>query len=179
VTPAVWEVAVGVPLLFFVPGYTVTKAIFPEWRVRGAVALRRGLEIGTLAFVLSVVLTVLAGELLLASAPGGFQASWNDPVLESVLAAIALAGFVAGWVRGAYAAAPPPVPAPPGDEGEEGAWELTRRLDELGREERRLRHALRIARGSDPERATLRRDLDRVVGEQEALGREREASYAR
>jgi len=179
VTPAVWEAVIGVPLLFFVPGYTVTKAVFPEWRVRGVSALRRGLEIGTLAFALSVVLTVLAGELLLSAAPDGFRAAWSDPVLESVLAGVALVGFVAGWVRGAYSAEPPSVAAPSDDGGEEGAWELTRRLDELGREERRLRHALRVARASDPERAALARDLERVVGEQDALGREREATYAR
>ncbi len=178
-TPAVWEPVVGIPLVFFVPGYTVTKAIFPEWRVRGRGALRTGLEIGTLAFVLSVVLTVLAGELLLAAAPGGFQAAWSDPVLESLLAGVALIGFVAGWVRGAYARTAPPARAPETGTGEEGAWELTRQLDALGREERRIRHALRAAQPTDAERTELLRELDRIVGEQEALGREREASYAR
>lgn len=178
-TSAVWEPVLGIPLVFFVPGYTVTKAIFPDWRVRGSAALRRGLEIGTLAFVLSVVLTVLAGELLLAAAPSGFQAAWSDPVLESLLAGIALVGFVAGWMRGAYARVPPAAPVAETGTAEEGAWELTRRLDALGREERRIRHALRAAHPSDAERADLLRQLDRVVGEEEALGQEREAAYAR
>ena len=106
-TPTALEVVVGTPLLFFVPGYTVTKAIFPEWRVRGELAFRRLLEISTLGFVLSVVLTVLVGELLLAASPGGFQASWSDPVLESILAGVALVAFVAGFVRGGYARVPP------------------------------------------------------------------------
>ncbi len=178
-TAAVWEVVVGVPLLFFVPGYTIAKATFPEWRVRGPTALRRALEIGTLAFVLSVVLTVLAGELLLAAAPGGFQANWTDPVLESVLAGVALVGLLAGWLRGAYARAAPTPPVPEPDAGEEGAWELTRRLEELGREERRLRHDLRVSDAPEAQRAAIRAEIDRLVGEQEALGREREAAYGR
>jgi hypothetical protein len=179
VTSAPWEIALGVPLLFFVPGYTVAKALFPEWRVRGAVALRRALEIASLAFVLSVVLTVLAGELLLASAPGGFQAGWADPLEESVLAAIALVGFVAGWFRGAYARDPPPSQAPEEDLGEEGAWELMRRLDEVGREERRIAHALRGGASSAAERARLEERLEELRLEEQALGREREAAYAR
>ncbi len=175
-TATALEVVVGTPLLFFVPGYTVTKAIFPEWRVRGELALRRLLEIATLGFVLSVVLTVLAGGLLLASAPGGFQAAWSDPVLESLLAGIALVGFVIGLLRGAYAREPPSPPAPEPDAGEEAAWTLMQRLDELAREERRLRHALR----TDPtDRAATEREIERVRAEQDALGREREVAYGR
>jgi uncharacterized membrane protein len=176
VTPTAWEVAVGIPLLFFVPGYAVAKALFPEWRVRGVLALRRALEIATLAFVLSVVLTVLVGWALLDVAPSGFQASWSDPVLESILAAVALIAFVAGLTRGAYAREPPAPSAPEPDVGEENAWELTRRLDDLAREERRLRHALRA---SDVDRATTEREIERLRAEQDALGREREVAYGR
>jgi hypothetical protein len=177
VSPAAWEVVVGLPLLFFVPGYTIAKALFPEWRVRGVLRWRRLLEIATLAFVLSVVLTVLAGALLLAASPSGFQASWSDPAVEAVLAGVALVGFVAGWARGAYARIPPAVRGPEAEPGGEDAWELQSRLDELAREERRLRHRLRTGSLSGTERTTMEGDLDRLRTEQERLGRSREAEY--
>jgi hypothetical protein len=177
VSSAAWEVAVGIPLLFFVPGYTLAKALFPEWRVRGTLRWRRLLELATLAFVLSVVLTVLVGGLLLATSPTGFQASWSDPQVEAVLAAIALAAFVAGWGRGAYSQDPPAVHGPEEEPGGEGAWELRQRLDELAREERRLRHRLRTAPVSGSERSALEGEIERVLAEQETLGRTREAEY--
>jgi hypothetical protein len=179
VSPAAWEVAVGLPLLFFVPGYTFAKALFPEWRVRGPLRWRRLLEIATLGFVLSVVLTVLVGGLLLAASPGGFQASWSDPQVEAILGGVALVGFVAGWVRGAYAREPPTVGGPEEEPGGEGAWELRARLDELAREERRLRHQLRAGGVSGTERSTLEGEIDRLRVEQESLGRAREGEYAR
>lgn len=177
-SPAAWEVAVGVPLLFFVPGYTVAKALFPEWRVRGALRWRRLLELATLAFVLSVVLTVLVGALLLAAAPGGFQASWSDPQLEAVLAGVALVGLIAGWMRGAYAREPPEVRGPEEDPGGEGAEALRARLDALAREERRLRHRLRVGGVSGTERTVLEGEIERLRTEQASLGRAREAEYA-
>jgi hypothetical protein len=177
VSPAAWEVAVGLPLLFFVPGYTVAKALFPEWRVRGTLRWRRLLEIATLAFVLSVVLTVLVGGLLLAASPSGFQASWSDPEVETILGAVALLGFVAGWARGAYARSPPTIKGPEEEPGGEGAWELQMRLDALAREERRLRHRLRVGEVSGAERTTLEGELERLRTEQESLGRGREAEY--
>jgi uncharacterized membrane protein len=179
VSSAVWELAIGLPILFFVPGYTLTKALFPEWRVRGETALQRALEIAVLAFVLSVVLTVLVGWTLLSVAPGGFQAEWSDPLLQTILAGIALVGFVAGWVRGAYAHDPPVRVVPTEDVGEEGAWELTRRLEELAREQRRLEHRLRVSSADGEERVSLQQDIDRLRREQESLGRQREAAYGR
>jgi Protein of unknown function (DUF1616) len=178
VSTAAWEVAVGLPLLFFVPGYTVAKALFPEWRVRGSLRWWRLLEIATLAFVLSVVLTVLVGGLLLAASPSGFQASWSDPEVESILGGLALVAFVAGWVRGAYAREPPTVRGPEPDPGGEGAWEIREHLDELAREERRLRHRLRAGGVSGTERTALEGEIERVRTEQESLGRAREAEYA-
>jgi Protein of unknown function (DUF1616) len=177
VSAAAWEVVIGLPLVFFVPGYTVAKALFPEWRVRGSLRWRRLLEIATLAFVLSVVLTVLVGGLLLAASPSGFQASWSDPEVEVILGAVALVGFVAGWVRGSYGREPPSVRTPEEEPGAEGAWELQLRLDELAREERRVRHRLRAGGVSGAERSNLEGDLERLRGEQESLGRSREAEY--
>jgi hypothetical protein len=179
VSPAPWDAVVGIPLLFFVPGYTIAKALFPEWRVRGALRWRRLLEVTTLAFVLSVVLTVLVGAFLLAAAPGGFQASWSDPLVEAVLGGIALVGFAAGWIRGAYRREPPPPRPDEEPDGEEGAWSLTRRLDELAHEERRLRHRLRATAATSPDRVATEHEIQRVRGEIETLGREREAEYGR
>ena len=172
--------AVGLLLLFFVPGYTVVKAMFPEWRVRGPDALRRGLEIGTLAFVLSVVLTVLVGYVLLAGTPGGFQAAWSQPVLEAALAAIAAVAFVAGWVRGAYGRTPPVGHAPATtDEGEEGAWEISRELDRLQREERRVLHRMRTAPADGAARDRAEQELRQIREKVGEIQRMREAEYAR
>jgi hypothetical protein len=172
------EAFAGLVLVFFLPGYLLTRATFPEWRLRGREAFLRLLETLTLGFVLSVVLTVLVGTLLLLT-PGGFQAYWSDPVLESVLAAIALVAFVAGWFRGAYHRETPPAPVPgAGGSGEAGAWELSRQLEALGREERRLRHALRVGGQPANETARLEAQLVELESRREALRREREAEYA-
>jgi hypothetical protein len=180
---AVWDVPesiVGFLLLFFVPGYAITKALFPEWRVRGALALRRAVEVVTLSFVLSVVLTVLAGYVLLSGAPSGFQAGWSDPVLEAGLAGVTGVAFVAGWLEGAYRRTPP---APSRwalgpSRGEEGAWSLSRELGRLSQEERRLAHALRQASATSQDAHDLSARLARVRAEREALVRQREEEYA-
>jgi hypothetical protein len=172
------EAAGGLLLVFFVPGYALTKATFPEWRVRGSNALLRLVEIVTLSFVLSVVLTVLVGYVLLVAAPGGFQAYWTDPVLEAALAGVAAVGVAAGWLRGAYRREPPPAPSPEGGTGDEGAWELTRELEELGREERRIAHALRTQKDNPNEEAQLREALDHLRARREQLREHREAEYA-
>jgi Protein of unknown function (DUF1616) len=172
------EAVAGGLLVFFVPGFFLTRALFPEWRVRGPTALRRLVEILTLSFVLSVTLTVLVGYLLLVAAPGGFQAYWTDPVLEATLAGIAVAAFGVGVLRGAYArTAPVSGPRAEADPGGFGAWDLSRELDRLGREERRLRHALRVSPGG-PEERDIRERLERVRSETETLRRHREAEYA-
>ena len=93
----------------------MTKAIFPEWRVRGPTATLRLLEITTLSFVTSLVLAVLVGYFLLVAGPNGFQAYWSDPILEAVLAGIAAIAFGLGWYRGAYRRTPPTsLPPSPG-----------------------------------------------------------------
>ncbi len=171
------ELVAGLLLLFFVPGYTLTKATFPEWRVRGPVATLRLIEIFTLSFVLSIVLTVLVGYVLLSVGPYGFQAFWSDPLLETVLAVLAGIAFVAGWLRGAYGTTPPsPTPV---DAGEEAPpWPLVQELDELRREERRVRHGLRQVPAGSPEAVQLREELDRIQAEATRLKAGREEEYA-
>jgi hypothetical protein len=173
------EVAAGILLIFFVPGFALTKAVFPEWRVRGPDAGLKAVEVATLSFVVSVALAVFVGYLLLLASPGGFQAYWSSPVLEAVLAAVALVGAIVAYARGAFSPVPPPGPSREPDTGEEGAWELMRELDRLTREERRLLHAIRQAPSNAPELAGLTEQLARIRSEEERLRTRREAEYAR
>lgn len=172
------EAAAGVLLVFFVPGYAVVKATFPDWRLRGPTAALRALEIGALAFVLSVTLTVLVGFVLLRAGPAGFQAAWSDPELEAGLGIVALAAFVIGWWEGAYRREPP-VRAPNPVDEEAGAWELSRELERLRREERRLLHRVRVAGDDAGRRADSERELASVRERVAELQRVREAEYAR
>jgi uncharacterized membrane protein len=172
------EAIVGFVLVFFAPGYAVTRAVFPEWRLRGPEASRRLVEIVTLSFVLSVVLTVLVGYALLAAAPGGFQAYWSDPVLEVTLAAIAAVVAVAAWARGAFGRVPVGMPEAEAS-AEEGAWDLSRELDRLDMEARRLRHQLRTGAPDPGERDRLAARLEEIRAESAELARQREGEYAR
>ncbi|HEY6237938.1 MAG TPA: hypothetical protein VIZ68_01975 [Thermoplasmata archaeon] len=170
------QAVAGVLLLFVLPGLTTAKALFPEWRLRGPERLLRSVELGTLSLVLSVGYTVLLGFGLL-NLPVGFSAAWSDPLLEELLAIVTLGGFIVGWARGAYRKEPPPAPAPETSPGEDGAWEVVRSLEILAREERRIRHALRVD-ATGPTAAGLRAELDRVQAETRRLGDERGALLA-
>jgi uncharacterized membrane protein len=172
------EILAGFLLIFFVPGFTVTRATFPEWRVRGAGGRRRLVETVTLSFVLSVGLTVLVGYAILAGGPTGFQASWSDPVLEAILAGIAAVAFVVGIARGAYRREPPPGPSA-APEAEVDPLELTRELDRLAREERRIRHQLRVGTPPPAEQEQLNARLAAIVSERSELETRQEASFAR
>jgi Protein of unknown function (DUF1616) len=172
------EAGAGLLLLFFVPGYATTRAIFPEWRLRGPDPWRTGLETVTLSFVLSIGWTVVVGYLLLQGSGAGFQADWAHPQLELGLTLVALGAFLIGWAEGAYARkAPSPRRATP-DPGGEGAWELSRRLDRLDQEERRLEHQLRVASRSTPAAGELRSRLTALQEESSRLRRAREEEYA-
>lgn len=170
------EIVAGILLLFFVPGYFVTKATFPEWRIRGENALLRAIEIGTLSFVLSVTLTVLVGYFLLVGGPQGFEAAWSDPVLEAILFAIAILAFGVAVARGAFRSAPPTRTGASGP-GEDLPFELARELTRLDREESRLRRELDGA-GTVGEQTDLERQLDAVRARRTALQRRREGEYA-
>jgi hypothetical protein len=175
---SVVEAIVGGLLVFFVPGYALTRATFPEWRLGGPAGSLRLLEIVALAFVLSVVLTVLVGYVLLAAGPTGFQAAWSDPVVEATLAGVALVAFVAGWFRGAYRSSPPARAATTDADREAEPFELLHRLDLLAREERRLRHRLRTRGADHAEQQQIERQLEELRIEVTELRRRREAEYA-
>jgi len=171
------EAIAGGALLFFVPGFAVAKAVFPERRVRGEGGVRWAIELVALALVLSVVLTVVVGYLLLVGAPGGFSASWTNPLLETALAAIALVALFAGWLQGAYARLPPQAAAA-AEPGTEGVWELRVELDRLQRERLSLDRELRATpepQGAIRARLTARRE--EVVRAEETLRRGRDAEY--
>ncbi|MFZ1022599.1 MAG: DUF1616 domain-containing protein [Thermoplasmata archaeon] len=174
----IYESLVGLALVFFLPGYFTTKALFPEWRVRGPDGLTRLVEIISLGFMLSVVLTIVLGFGLLLVGPNGFQASWSDPVLESILAVVAAVALVAGILRHAYSKEAP-LPGGDGPEpGGEGAWQLLRELEALQREERRLRHRLRVTPADSGAGTQLERELQSVQQQIATLSLEREAEYA-
>jgi len=172
---AIPEAILGGALLFFLPGFTVTRAIFPRLRLRGPDRLRGALETVTLSFTLSVVLTVLVGFALLRLSPGGFEAGWTDPLLEACLGAIAIVALAVGLLEGSYAAVPPPPPPP--EPGSEGAWELTRELDRLGRQERTIVRQLARARSDPQATGELQRRLDEVRSKARALEERREDEY--
>lgn len=175
---ALGEAVAGGALLFWVPGFAVAKAVFPERRLRGPAGVQWALELVALSLVLSVVLTVTVGYLLLAAAPGGFSAAWGDPLLEAALAAVALVAFAAGGLRGAYAATPPAPTSRPAEPGTAGAWELSDELDRLQRQRIGLERELGRAPSSDAElRARLQGRLDEVVRDEQALRSRREAEY--
>ncbi len=163
----------GAALFFFLPGFALVRAVFPEKRFRGAAGLRGAVELAVLSFVLSVVLTVLVGYLLLSVAPGSFSATWTTPTLEVALAALAVVGFGVGAVRGAYSATPPLSRTPSALPGDEGAWELSQKLDRLAAERRAARRG-----PADTSGATSAR-LARLDDEEGALARAREAEYDR
>jgi len=174
---ALLEAIVGGALVFFVPGFAVAKALFPERRVRGPDGVRWAVELAALGLVLSVVLTVLVGYLLLSASPGGFRASWSDPLLEVALAAVAAVAFVAGALEGAYRAVAPLRPTRAADDAPgSDPWELGQRLDRLQRERRSLERQLAAAPPADgPDGRRAR--LEAIVAEETVLRRAREADY--
>ena len=155
------ESVAGLALVFFLPGFALARATFPEWRFRGPSGTVHLLETLTLSLVGSVVLTILLGFALLNSAVG-FQATWSDPVLFVALAALAAVGLVVAVLRGAFARVPPSGPVLEPEGGTEGAFEDIREVDRLRAEERRLRHRARTLARDDPERERLDREIARV-----------------
>jgi hypothetical protein len=179
VTVSPLEILAGLLLVFALPGYAITKATFPEWRLRGPDGLLRAVEIGTLSLVLSVTVTILVG-FILGNLPGSFfQAGWSDPLLEAALAAITAVALVAAVLRGAFRREAPPGPAPEPTPGEEGPFAVARELEADRREARRLRHALRTLKVDDPQRARLEAELVATERRTQERLAAREAEYAR
>ena len=172
------EILAGLLLVFALPGYAITKATFPEWRLRGPDALLRVVEVGTLSLVLSVTVTILVG-FVLGNLPGSyFQAGWSDPLLEALLSAIAAVGLVVAALRGAFSKVPPSAPAPEPSPGEEDPVALLRQLEEAQRQVRRLQHAIRQLKANDPDRTRLEVELGDAERRSQELRTNRETEYA-
>ncbi|MGA7846309.1 MAG: hypothetical protein WCB18_04370 [Thermoplasmata archaeon] len=172
------EILVGLLLVFALPGYGITKATFPEWRIRGPEALLRVVEVATLSLVLSVTVTILVG-FVLGNLPGSFfQAGWSDPLLEGILAAISAVGISVAILRGGFSKIPPAAPTPEPSPGEENPMALLRALEANQREARRLQHAIRQLKPEDPDRGRLENELVETQRRSQELRTNREAEYA-
>jgi hypothetical protein len=173
-TPNAGEIALGLALLFFLPGFAVSRALFPEWRFRGGWI--RVTEILTLSLILSVALTILIG-FTLGNLPGAlFQASWSDPILEVILGGITIAGLAGAWVRGGLARVPPAPLRGPAAPGPDRPFELIRALDQLASQERGLRRRLRHSAAT--ERPRLEVEIRELQRRQATLLSAREADLA-
>jgi hypothetical protein len=172
------ESITGALLLFVLPGLAWTLALFPEWRFRGPLAITRAVETATAAFVMSLAFTVLVGFALTFNVSGPFPATWSDPVLEEILAAIAAIGFILAYFRGAFDRVPPAAPAPEPAPGADAPTPVLEELSELRTIERRLRHRLRQRGLGSSERERVEAELGDVERKVEALRRRREDEYA-
>ncbi len=172
---ALWQGLVGLLLVFFLPGFAVARAVFPERRILrpfSSIALVESIALG---LVLSVAITILVGFAWLGSSVG-FQAGWSDPLVEATLAAVALVGFVVAYWRGSFARVPPVPATVEPNVPESDPIDLIRELERLHREERRIRHRLRTRTEG---RADAERELEGVRSEIARLAAQREAEYGR
>ena len=175
VSPAL--AALGLVVLYLLPGLGLAAAVFPE-RFRPARERRRALvEVAALAVVMSVAVTILFGEALQASA-AGFSASWSDPTLELLDGGLGLAGLAVGALRGAFSEGPSGELPPAVPSENEEAWPALRQLERLAREERRIDRSLRRADLAASERTELERRRAAIREERSGLLRRRERDYA-
>lgn len=163
-------------LFFFVPGYLLVKALWPEkrWRGAGSEGSITAIEMVTGGFVASLGIFLLVGFAL--GNAGDFEASPSEPLLEGILAAFALVFFLLGWVRGAYRADPPPAPSyvePPAP-GEEDLIPTLKKFQDWGREERRLQREIRRAKREGAGGT----ELGKLKGQLQDLRDERRAAEA-
>ena len=171
-----WPLAVlGALLLFALPGFALSRALFPEWRFRGEAGTLHAVETVALSVVLSLSMTILVGFAFL-NLPVGFSAVWGDPTLEIVLIVATAVALVIAALRGAFARVAPAGPTLEPLGGEEGGADLLARAEAIARERRRLRHALRgNAGGLDANR--LREQIAALDREARLLGEQRDAEY--
>jgi hypothetical protein len=168
------EAAVGLALIFFLPGFGIARATFPEWRFRGPSGTLRLLETLSLSLFGSVAMTVVVGFGLLNS-PVGFWATWSNPLLFELLGGVTAVALAVAFVRGAFARVAPEGPRTEPAAGNEGAFETIRELDGLKAEQRRMRHRLRVLPREDPERARVSDELERLVAREADIVATREA----
>jgi hypothetical protein len=173
VSPA--EALAGLAVLFLLPGFGLTAALFPE-RIRPARDRSlAAVEVVALSVIVSVSVTILLGELLQTAGPG-FSASWSDPRLELLDLGLGLASLGVGAVRGAFRRSPEP--ASPGEAPADLGWETLRSFERLAAEERRIERSLKRDGLDAAERAGLERRRELIRAERQALRERREREYA-
>jgi hypothetical protein len=175
---APWESAIGLLLVYFLPGFGITRAVFPERRVFRPWSAKDLLEQATASIVLSVGTTILVGYAWLGTSLG-VQAGWNDPVIEVTLAVVAAVAFAVAAGRGSFSREPPPGPLRADVATESDPMELVHELERLSREERGLRHRIRVAGPGSKEAEPLAQELSRVRAEAARLRAERGEAYDR
>ncbi|HEV2450057.1 MAG TPA: DUF1616 domain-containing protein [Thermoplasmata archaeon] len=170
------EYWLGGALLFALPGYAWSRALFPEWRLRGRRALDTAVRLGTLSFVWSLAILVVVGSSLSEIPSLGFSAAWSDPRLELLLAGLTLIGFAVAALRGAFSA--PGAEAPRPDARETASpLPLLRQLDRIARDENRVRRGLRRSPAGSEGRARLEEELERLRARSEELRQARQEEY--
>ncbi|MCI4334556.1 MAG: DUF1616 domain-containing protein [Thermoplasmata archaeon] len=171
------EYWLGGALLFALPGYAWSRALFPEWRLQGRYALDHAVRLGTLSFVWSLAFLVVVGSTL-SELPGlGFSAAWSDPRLEIVLAGLTAAGAAVAVLRHLLPATTPS-PSAERPRGADSPLGLHRELDRITREERRLRRALARSPAGSEGASRLSEELERLRAESVTLRERRQEEYA-
>ncbi len=175
---APWEAALGLLLVYLLPGFGITRALFPERRVFRPWSAKELLEQTTASIVLSVGTAILVGYAWLGTTTG-VRAGWNDPLIELTLAVIAAAALAVAGGRGSFSREPPR--GPPHTDGvtETDPMVLVHELEALSREERVLRHRIRVAGPGSNEAEPLAQELARVRAEAARLRAGREGEYDR
>ncbi|HEV2166420.1 MAG TPA: DUF1616 domain-containing protein [Thermoplasmata archaeon] len=172
------EIVAGLLLVFFLPGFAITRALFPERRVFRPLSWKNLLEQLTSSVVLSVALTILVGFVWLGTSTG-VQANWSDPLEEATLGAVAAVALGIAVARGGFSVLPPKSAPLEPQGGHSDPVEVVHRLDLLAREERTLTHRIRVVGSRSDAAQPLVQELERVQGEAARLRAEREEEYAR
>jgi hypothetical protein len=171
------EAIAGGLLILVLPGLAWSRAIFPEWRISGPLALTRAFETAALAFLLSIVLTILVGFGLTLFPNGAFPAAWSNPVLEAILAGLTGLGAVVAYLRRGFARVAPPAPAMEPAPGLGSPTELLQELVAVSRRTRQIRHELRGNHLDESARSRLSQELRELESRADGLAARREAEY--
>jgi hypothetical protein len=172
----VLEPIAGGLLLFVLPGFAWSRALFPEWPLRGPSASIRWVETLTLSFLMSVSLTIVIGSALSRNNTLDFSASWSAPTVELLLLVATAAGLVVAAVRGGLSW--DGAPGRPTSSEEPSITTTFRDLDRIERDRVRARRALRAARGDVDRELECRHELDRLDQEAREVRERREAQIA-
>jgi hypothetical protein len=172
----VLESIAGGLLVFVLPGFVWSRALFPEWPLRGPAASIRWVETLTLSFLMSVSMTIVIGSALSRNNTLDFSASWSAPTVEILLAAATAIGVVAAWLRGGLTWRGAPRAAGPSDEPD--VTGTLRDLDRIERDRIRARRALHDARGDPKKEAACRETLEELDLRARRIREHREAQIA-